>query len=69
MISTHCDLQSWANLSSDNYQKKKEYIAKTLITNARRVYPLLAEKPLILEIGTPKSYEKYTHRKNGVLED
>lgn len=67
MISTHCDLADWIGLEKEAYQVKKQDIGQLLINNARKVYPQLGNNAVVLEIGTPKTYEKYTKRINGAV--
>lgn len=62
MISTHCELAVWQNLSEKEYQIKKQSIGLSLIKNARKVYPNLGQNPLVYEIGTPLTYQKFTNR-------
>src|SRR5690606_6706012 len=38
-----------------------------LVEYARRVYPRLGENPLVYEIGTPRTYEKFTYRTRGAV--
>ncbi|MCP5493807.1 MAG: FAD-dependent oxidoreductase [Leptospiraceae bacterium] len=65
MISTHCELDEWQNLSESEYQSKKKKIGDKLINYARKVYPELGKNPIVYEIGTPMTYQKYTGRKIG----
>lgn len=65
MISTHCELAEWQNLSEMEYQIKKENIGQYLIEIARKVYPNLGQNPIIYEIGTPLTYQKFTNRIHG----
>jgi C-3',4' desaturase CrtD len=67
MISTHCELDAWQNLSADAYAAKKQAIGNRLVHYARRVYPHLGEGVVIYEIGTPRTYERYTHRALGAV--
>jgi phytoene dehydrogenase-like protein len=67
MISTHCDLQEWEGLSTDAYQAQKDAIGQRLIAYARRVYPRLGEAARVLEVGTPRTYARYTHRHRGAV--
>ena len=67
MISTHCDLGPWANLPQTEYEVKKQTIGNQLIQFARRVYPTLGKKPLVYEIGTPRTYEQFTSRPQGAV--
>jgi len=34
---------------------------------ARKVYPKLGERAVVYEIGTPRTYGKYTGRRNGAV--
>ncbi|KFF06662.1 phytoene desaturase family protein [Flavobacterium reichenbachii] len=65
MISTHCEISEWQNLSETDYQAKKQNIGQYLIDCARKVYPDLGKNPMVYEIGTPLTYQKYTKRTNG----
>lgn len=65
MISTHCQLQEWMHLSEEAYLTKKMEIGKQLIEYAQRVYPNIADTPIIYEVGTPRTYQKFTQRING----
>lgn len=67
MVSTHCELAPWEGLSPDEYEARKVEVAWQLLTHARRVYPSLGEKAVILELGTPRSYERYTRRYRGAV--
>ncbi|WP_026904642.1 phytoene desaturase family protein [Pedobacter glucosidilyticus] len=65
MLSTHCELSEWQNLSETEYQIKKQNIGQKLIETARIVYPRLGENAVIYEVGTPLTYQKFTKRTNG----
>jgi len=67
MLSTHCNVEDWKGLSAEQYKTKKEEIGKKLITLARKVYPDLANNAVIYEVGTPRTYLKYTGRPNGAV--
>jgi C-3',4' desaturase CrtD len=67
MISTHCKVADWANLTAEEYQCKKEIIGKHLLNLARRVYPELGSNAVVYEVGTPHTYEKFTGRVNGTV--
>jgi len=67
MISTHCKISEWQNLTEDAYKQKKEYIGGDLMTLARRIYPQLGKDAVIYEIGTPRTYHQYTGRVNGTV--
>ncbi|WP_163411553.1 phytoene desaturase family protein [Flavobacterium ajazii] len=65
MLSTHCELSEWQNLSETEYQIKKHKIGQKLVESARKVYPNLGENAVIYEIGTPTTYQKFTSRTDG----
>jgi C-3',4' desaturase CrtD len=67
MISTHCDLEAWEDLSPEEYSVHKEQAGAQLIEFARRVYPELGQKARLLEVGTPRTYARYTHRHRGAV--
>jgi C-3',4' desaturase CrtD len=67
MISTHCDVESWQNLSAAEYDVRKQAVGDQLLSYARRVYPNLGENAVVYEIGTPSSYEKFTGRPLGAV--
>jgi len=65
MISTHCGISEWQNLSGAQYQLKKQQIGQYLIEQARKAYPDLGKNPVVYEVGTPLTYQKFTKRTNG----
>lgn len=67
MISTHCALDTWQNLSKEDYENYKCETGRRLIEYARRVYPQLATRPLVYEIGTPQTYARFTNRPLGAV--
>jgi C-3',4' desaturase CrtD len=67
MISTHTELAGWENLSEQDYRRRKAEIGQTLIGYARRAYPGLGEKPIVYEVGTPRTYQRFTFRPRGAV--
>ena len=67
MLSTHCEISDWQNLSEIEYETKKRNSGQHLIECAKKVYPNLAKNPVIYEIGTPLTYQKFTNRTNGSI--
>ena len=67
MISTHCDLHDWERLAPEAYQAQKRTAGELLVRLARRVYPKLGQNPLVYEIATPRTYERFTHRPRGAV--
>ena len=67
MLSTHCDLAEWQDLTPDEYPQRKMEIGGRLLTLARRAYPDLGTNPTVFEVGTPQTYERFTHRPDGAV--
>jgi C-3',4' desaturase CrtD len=67
MISTHTDLDGWEGLDPTAYALRKREVGDRLIGLARRVFPSLARRPLVREVGTPRTYERYTFRPRGAV--
>jgi C-3',4' desaturase CrtD len=67
MISTHCELADWEGLGPAEYQARKHAIGARLTRLARRVYPQLGERAVVREVGTPRTYERYTGRPRGAV--
>lgn len=67
MISTHCELDPWEGLSPAAYQIQKQDAGDRLVALARRVYPTLGQQAKVYEVGTPRTYERYTGRPRGAV--
>lgn len=67
MISTHCELTDWQNLTAPEYNLKKQAIGTKLLELARRVYPNLGRQAVIYSVGTPASYARFTGRLQGAV--
>jgi phytoene dehydrogenase-like protein len=67
MISTHCDLVEWEGLGAVEYERQKAIMAERLVGLARRVYPELGRNAVVREMGTPRTYERFTHRPRGAV--
>jgi C-3',4' desaturase CrtD len=67
MISTHCGLDEWENLSPEDYAGKKAAAQRSLLEYARCVYPRLGERAVISRFATPKTYLKFTRRDRGAV--
>jgi C-3',4' desaturase CrtD len=67
MISTHCPLEDWEGLPPHVYHARKQAVGEHLVSLARRVYPALGRDPIVYEIGTPRTYERFTHRPRGAV--
>jgi C-3',4' desaturase CrtD len=67
MLSTHCELSAWEGLDRAAYERRKRAAGARLVALARRVYPALGRRPLVYEIATPRTYERYTRRPRGAV--
>jgi C-3',4' desaturase CrtD len=67
MISTHTALDAWAGLSEAEYQARKHELGVRLLGYARRVFPRLAERAVVCQVGTPRTYERFAFRPSGAV--
>lgn len=67
MVSTHCDLEDWEELSPADYEAHKDEMGGRLIELARRVYPDLGRQAVVREMATPRTYERFVHRPRGAV--
>jgi C-3',4' desaturase CrtD len=67
MISTHCRLQDWEGLGEQEYSERKSDMTDRVVNLARRVYPELGSNAVVLQAGTPRTYERFTHRPRGAV--
>ena len=67
MISTHCALQEWNHLNPADYLRAKQLATNKLLGFARRVYPNLGAGARVIELGTPRTYEKFAGRPLGAI--
>ncbi len=67
MLSTHCSIKAWEGLTNEEYETKKTAIGNRLLGLARKVYPDLGKRAVVYEVGTPRTYHKYTGRPQGAV--
>jgi phytoene dehydrogenase-like protein len=67
MISTHTELSTWEELESDEYAQRKKEIGERLIGYARRVYPTLGDRAVVMDVGTPRTYARFANRPYGAV--
>jgi len=70
MLSTHCEIGIWEDIHKKPngaalYEDLRQAAGNNLLTLARRVFPRLGKNALVYEIGTPRTYLKYTKRPGG----
>ncbi len=67
MISTHCALDPWQDLSPESYAARKRELGARLVSLARRIYPALGRDAVVYEVATPRTYERFTGRPRGAV--
>ena len=67
MISTHTALDSWTRLDDGEYSLRKKEIGERLIAYARRVYPTLGDRAVVVDVGTPRTYQRFGFRPDGAV--
>lgn len=67
LLTTHCDVEPWLDLDDAAYRRKKQELGERLVAGARTVYPDLATEPVVYEVGTPVTYERFTDRPRGAI--
>lgn len=67
MISTHTELGGWEELDEAGHAARATGLADHLIDCARRAYPALGQAAAVREIGTPRTYERFTGRPRGAV--
>ena len=67
MVSTHCELADWERLSDAESVVRQREATERLLAVARRVYPRLGERAEVVELGTPRTYERFTRRSRGAV--
>lgn len=67
VMSTHCDLAPWQDLSPGEYEHRKREAGDHLVALARRAYPDLGRNAVVYEIATPRTYQRYTKRPRGAV--
>jgi phytoene dehydrogenase-like protein len=67
MISTHTALDSWTGLDDSEYAFRKQEIGERLISFARRVYPTLGDRAVVVDVGTPRTYRRFGFRPDGAV--
>jgi C-3',4' desaturase CrtD len=65
MISTHTALRDWSGLDDEEYAQRKKEIGERLVSYAHRVYPSLGDRAVVFDVGTPRTYERFTLRPGG----
>lgn len=66
-VSTHTEVTQWMNLSKEQYKQKKQAYVDKMLASVKRVFPHIEEGMIELIAGTPKTWETFTSRKNGIV--
>ena len=64
-ISTHTYVEEWLNLDRSDYLKLKSEYQKIILEDFLNRFHITETK--FITSGTPKTFERYTHRKNGYV--
>jgi C-3',4' desaturase CrtD len=67
MVSTHTSLSSWADLDDEEYAQHKKELGERLVGLARRVYPRLGDRAVVVDVGTPRTYQRFGFRPDGAV--
>lgn len=62
-VSTHLDLQGWE--STHNYDEAKQQMIEKMMTGVKKVFPHIEEGLIHLIPGSPRAWERFTHRDRG----
>lgn len=61
-------MDPWFQINNaEDYHNEKQKIATKLLAYARRVYPKLGQRAVLMEVGTPRTYAKFTKRPKGMV--
>lgn len=60
-------LEDWENMEKDEYEQKKEYVAKTFIKRLDEVIPGIKDVISYYEVGTPVTVKRYTLNPGGAV--
>jgi phytoene dehydrogenase-like protein len=66
-LSTHTHARSWFALSREDYARQKATLLESLLQAAERVIPALRSGIEVLEVGTPRTFERFTRRPFGLV--
>lgn len=64
-ICTYDYLSDWENLSSEQYQQKKQQVAETIFNRLEQTIPGITQEIECYEVGTPKTINRYTLNPRG----
>ena len=64
-VSTHVEASAWSGLRGDAYREKKEETRLRLREALEREVPGLAAAVVVEDLGTPRTFRRYTRRGNG----
>jgi C-3',4' desaturase CrtD len=67
MLSTHTDLAGWEDLDEAGHARRRDALGDRLVAEARRVHPRLGRRAVVREVGTPRTYARFTSRPRGAV--
>ncbi|MBX7220423.1 MAG: NAD(P)/FAD-dependent oxidoreductase [Blastocatellia bacterium] len=66
-VSTHTEVSDWKGLTSTAYEQKKQAVTNTMLEAVRRVIPQIDQGLEVILPGTPKTFERFTGRADGMV--
>jgi len=61
------DIHRWETLSKEEYKKKKKIESDKIISKVQNLLPDIKQHIEVLELGTPKTMQRYTQNKEGAV--
>ena len=58
-------IDNWSNLSTEEYEKKKEKVSMEILERLESVFPGLNESIMFKEVGTPRTHRRFLNRIDG----
>lgn len=66
-VSTHTNVADWEHLSPEEYVEKRDELALRMLAAVEKVFPEIRNGVDFLLPGTPRTFERYTHRARGMV--
>lgn len=66
-VSTHTNVADWENLSPEQYAAKRDELTRRMLAAVEKVFPDIRNGMDFVLPGTPKTFERYTHRARGMV--
>lgn len=66
-VSTHTNVADWEHLSLEEFAAKREELTRRILTAVEKVFPNIRNGMEFVLPGTPRTFERYTHRARGMV--